>query len=181
MWTGLLVIFIVTQTKGQTLLTPETYIKVSQKYNQTLSFVIDPSLLLPNSKYEIKTHSLGSEPNLFGVSLYQEKHYTTNQTFLDESNIHFSTNENGCVKGVDMDHCEKFNCFVALLYMGRTAQADVLNKPISYFISLKRGKLGLPGDVPALIVLGIFCLLIAGALTLLIKRFFEGKDSTKTE
>ncbi|BFU24461.1 hypothetical protein EHI8A_053750 [Entamoeba histolytica HM-1:IMSS-B] len=157
-------------------LIPDITIKNTQQYNTTFIYQINPLQLDKNSMYEIKIHSLGSIPTIYGVSLFQPKLYSTNTTFLDESNLQFKTNNNGCVLFDNKTECNPFICYVTLLYMGRTTHIEELNKGVTYFISMKKGILGLPGNVPLLILLGIICLLFAGFTTLFIIKFFTSLE-----
>ncbi|EDR28713.1 hypothetical protein EDI_158410 [Entamoeba dispar SAW760] len=157
-------------------LIPEIIIKNTQQYNTTTAYQINPLQLNKNSMYEIKIHSLGSIPTIYGVSLFQPKFYSTNTTFLDESNLQFKTDNNGCVIFDNKTECNPFICYVTLLYMGRTTYIEELNKGVTYFISMKKGILGLPGNVPLLILLGIVCLFFAGITTLFIIKFFTSLE-----
>ena len=139
----------------------EEIIKTTQKYDTTLQYIIQTSTLEPNSFYEIKVHTLGSIPTIFGVSLKEPKHYEKDTNFFDESNLQFHTNEKKCIILNGKEECGEIVCYVTLLYMGRTVYPNELEKGVTYFITLKKGPLGLPGNIPILVALGICCIIVS--------------------
>ncbi|KAL7719262.1 Uncharacterized protein QTN25_003631 [Entamoeba marina] len=148
--------------------------KFSQNYNSTVTYSINLNDLVPSSLYEIKIHSLGSIPTVYGVSLLTPKQYSTNNTFLDESNLQFKTNTNKCIEVDDQIYCNTINVYVTLLYMGRTTHPSILAKGVTYYITLKKGHWGLPGNVPILAGWVLCCLLISALLTFwIVRQFFS--------
>ena len=152
---------------------PETHIQTTQKYDTTIEYHITTSELEPNSMYEIKVHTLGSIPTIFGVSLFEPKQYSTDTNFFDESNLQFHTSSKGCILSNNREECGEVKCFVTLLYMGRTVHPESLEKGVTYFITMKRGPLGLVGNIPILVLLGVLSILIALILARFILKHFE--------
>lgn len=155
---------------------PEEPLRMKQHYNTTRLYRINPSSLEKNSMYEVKIHTLGSVPTIYGVSFFAPREYNTNTTFFDESNLQFHTNNDGCVEHNGQVECKPFDCYVTLLYMGRTTKPSILNEEVTYFITMKRGALGLPGNVPTLIALAVVCGAISIVVAPLVVRYFDRLD-----
>ena len=151
----------------------ETEIKTTQQYDTTLQYVIKTSTLQPNSFYEIKVHTLGSIPTIFGVTLKEPKQYSTETNFFDESNLQFHTSEKSCIILNGKEECGEVICYVTLLYMGRTIYPEKLKSGVSYIITLKRGPLGLVGNIPILVGLCVLCIVISLLIAFILLKYFD--------
>ena len=150
----------------------DTPLLLTQTYGETTTVEVQTEQLVPNAAYELKSHSLGSVPALFAVSVgtyVNASALVDTTTLMDDANVRIETDANGCLRSPSGPLCGTVPVYVDVFYRGRTTRPSP--PPVSYFLTLRKNIAGLPGNVPLVVTLAMCCVAAALAVTFSLDRW----------